>query len=175
MKKILIVMLAAAALIAAVSCGSNKNGSEEAGMANPWKDAATPDEAAEGAGVGYFIIPENGAELAGGLVSWSGYKYMTGVAEADGTVGSAELTVRKGLKQDTEDVSGDYTDYAFTWKEEADGWQFTCFGNEEGKMMKCIWLSDNFSYSILVRGQGDMYETYGLGAEDVTALVTAVQ
>ena len=30
-------------------------------------------------------------------------------------------------------------------------------------------------YSITVRGQGDLYDTYGLGAEDVAALVTAIQ
>ena len=42
-------------------------------------------------------------------------------------------------------------------------------------VMKAVWLSDNFSYSITVRGQGDLYDTYGLGAEDVVALVTAIQ
>ena len=42
-------------------------------------------------------------------------------------------------------------------------------------MMKAVWLSDNFSYSIMVRGQGDYYTIYGLCEEDVIALVTAIQ
>ncbi len=147
----------------------------EAGMANPWSDAETAEEAAEGAGVGYFLVPENGTEVIGGRIDWFGFRYMDRLAEADGAVGAAELTVRKGLKQDSEDVSGDYTEYAYTWTQEADGWEVTCYGNEEGRMMKAVWLSDNFSYSVMVRGQGDFYTIYGLGAEDVIALVTAIQ
>jgi hypothetical protein len=145
------------------------------GMANPWSDAETAEEAADGAGVGYFLVPENGTEAVGGRIDWFGFRYMDRLAEADGAVGAAELTVRKGLKQDSEDVSGDYTEYAYTWTQEADGWEVTCYGNEEGRMMKAVWLSDNFSYSVTVRGQGDLYTVYGLGADDVVALVTAIQ
>ncbi len=50
-----------------------------------------------------------------------------------------------------------------------------CFGNEEGKTMKAIWLSDNFSYSIFVRGQGDIYDTYGLDLETTLEVASAVQ
>ena len=145
------------------------------GLANPWTDAANAEEAAEGAGVGYFLVPEGGTEVVGGRIDFGAFRFMDRLAEADGWVGAAELTVRKGLKQDSTDVSGDYTDYAYTWTVEADGWEVTCFGNEEGRMMKAVWLSDNFSYSIMVRGQGDYYTTYGLCEEDVIALVTAIQ
>ena len=145
------------------------------GMANPWAEADTPDEAAEGAGVGYFMVPEEDMETSGGPVNWYGFQYMEGIAEADGAIGAAELTVRKGLKQDTEDVSGDYTAYAFEWTQEVDGWEVSCFGNEEGRTMKAIWLSDNFSYSVMVRGQGDMYDTYGVDEDAISALVTAIQ
>ena len=148
---------------------------ESVGMANPWTGATTADEAAEGAGVGYFAVPEENAETARGPVNWYGFRYMEHIAEADGAIGVAELTVRKGLRQDTQDVSGDYTEYALEWTVEADGWQVTCFGNEEGKAMKAIWLSDNFSYSIMVRGQGDAYDTYGLDDETIAALVTMIQ
>ena len=145
------------------------------GMPNPWADAESAEKAADGAGVGYFLVPEGGTEVVGGRIDFGAFRYMNGLAEAEGWVGAAELTIRKGLKQDSTDVSGDFTDYAYTWTVEADGWEVTCFGNEEGRMMKAIWLSDNFSYSIVVRGQGDYYMMYGLGAEDVVALVTAVQ
>ena len=148
---------------------------ETIGMANPWTKAETADEAAQGAGVGYFMVPEENMETTGGPVNWSGFQYMENIAEADGWVGTAELTVRKGLKQDTEDVSGDYTEYAFAWMQEVDGWQVSCFGNEEGRTMKAIWVSDNFSYSIMIRGQGDIYDTYGVDTEAIAALVAAIQ
>ena len=43
------------------------------------------------------------------------------------------------------------------------------------KTMKAIWISDNFSYSILVRGQGDLFDTFGLDADVIAALVAAIQ
>ena len=149
--------------------------SEPIGMANPWTEVNTAEEAADGAGVGYFMVPEENTETSFGPVNWFGFQYMEGIAEADGAIGASELTVRKGLKQDTEDVSGDYTEYALEWTVEADGWQVACFGNEEGKAMKAIWVSDNFSYSIMVRGQGDAYDTYGLDGETISALVAGIQ
>ena len=41
--------------------------------------------------------------------------------------------------------------------------------------MKTIWSSDNFSYCILIRGQGDSRDVYGLGADDITMLVGAIE
>lgn len=41
--------------------------------------------------------------------------------------------------------------------------------------MKAIWLSDNFSYSILVRGQGDLSSTYGLDSDAINVFVNAIQ
>jgi hypothetical protein len=40
--------------------------------------------------------------------------------------------------------------------------------------MKAIWMSDNFSYSIMVRGQGDLNDTYGLGEADIATLVGSI-
>ncbi|MBO6114620.1 MAG: hypothetical protein J6P57_06140 [Lachnospiraceae bacterium] len=147
----------------------------ETGMVDPWIFVASSTDAAEGAGVGYFMVPEDGMSLDGGEVHMYGFKYMEGIAEADGSVGAAEITIRKGLKQDTEDVSGDYNEYSFEWTVETEDWEVKCYGNEEGKTMKAIWLSDNFSYSIAIRGQGDLYDTYGLGDDDIKKLVTAIQ
>ena len=180
MKKTIAMILAAFLTVSLCACGAGGSGqkaeepSPAAGMANPWSEAETAEKAADGAGVGYFILPE-GLKLTGGPVDWGAYRYMEHLAQADGWVGAAELTVRKGLKQESTDVPGDYTSYKYEWTQEIDGWQVKCFGNEEGKMMKAIWLSDNFSYSIMVRGQGDVRDTYGLGTEDTVALITEVQ
>ena len=75
---------------------------------------------------------------------------------------------------DTADVSGDYTEYAHEWEIEGADWQVKCFGNEEGQTMKAIWQSDNFSYCLLVRGQGDIHDTYGLGNDDIVTFVGAI-
>ena len=172
-------------LLAPAACGNagaEKQPEEPAGtseplvgMANPWSEAKNAEEAADGAGVGYFELPEDGFETSGGPVNWSSFRYMKGIAQADGGIGAAELMVRKGLKQDGEDVSGDYTEYKYDWTQEIGDFTLKCFGNEKGKTMRAIWTSDNFSYCIYVRGQGDIYDTYGLDAEAVAALVSAIQ
>ena len=125
-------------------------------MPNPWTEADSAQAAAEAAGVGYFKLPEAGTETAGGPIGWDNYRYMDLLAEANGYVGAAELTVRKGVNRpdhevsyDTADVSGDYTAY--------------------------VWSSDNFSYCILVRGQGGLRNVYGLGSDDIAALVGAIE
>lgn len=153
-----------------------------ASMANPWADADTAEAAADGAGVGYFTLPEDGMVIDGGPIGWDNYRYMDLLAEANGYVGAAELTVRKGVNRpdhdvdyDTADVSGDYNTYAYEWTIEATGGQVHCFGNEDGRTMKAIWSSDDFSYCILVRGQGDIRDVYGLGSDDIGALVGAIE
>ena len=157
-------------------------GDSSAAMPNPWTETDSAQGAAEGAGVGYFTLPEAGMVTDGGPIGWDNYRYMDLLAEANGYVGAAELTVRKGVNRpdhevsyDTSDVSGDYTAYAHEWTIEAGGWQIRCFGSEEGRTMKAIWSSDNFSYCILVRGQGDIRDVYGLGSDDIAALVGAIE
>ena len=170
------------ALLAVMICGAafaeeetEAEAPEMIGMENPWTECETAEEAADGAGVGYFIVPDDDTETSGGPVGWYAFRWMEGIAEAEGGIGSAELVVRKGLNQDYEDVSGDYTEYAFEWTVETELWTVNCFGNEEGRAMKAIWLSDNFSYSIFVRGQGDLYDTYGIDEEAVKTLVDIIQ
>ena len=156
---------------------------EKTEMANPWTSAKTPTEAADGAGVGYFNLPADGTVLEeGGQINWSGFQYMKLLAETDGYVGSADLVVRKGVNRpaeevayDTADVSGDYNEYAYSWDMEAAGWQVKCYGNEEGRIMKAVWHSDNFSFSINVRGQGDIANTYGLSEADMATLIASVE
>lgn len=155
--------------------------SATASMVNPWTDVKTAAEAAEGAGVGTFELPEAGMEIGGGRVDLVAFRYMDLLAEADGYAGTAELIVRKGVNRpdhavgyDTADVSGDYTVYSHEWEIDAAGWKVKCFGNEEGKAMKAIWQSDNFSYSIMVRGQGGLHDTYGLGTDDIATLVGVI-
>lgn len=146
------------------------------GMANPWTDAESAQAAAEGAGVGYFIVPDNNVSYNDHQVYITEFRYMDHLAEAAGSIGAAELTIRKGLKQDSSDVSGDYNEYAYSWSfETEDGFVINCSGNEKGKTMKAVWISDNFSYSINVIGQGDESDTYGLSDETLKLLIADTQ
>ncbi len=145
------------------------------GLANPWTEVDDAQAAADGAGVGYFMVPEN-KEYNGDIFYITEYDYMEHLAQASGSVGSAELVIRKGLNQDTEDVSGDYNDYKYKWSfKSADGFDINCFGNVEGKTIKAIWISDNFAYSVNVFGQGDESETYGLSDDTMKIIVELIQ
>jgi len=176
MKKYIMMVIAAVMVLSLTACGSGNGETEvDVNLENPWTEVGSASEAAEGAGVGYFIVPEDSDDYQGGHISFSSFRYMEEIAEAEGGIGAAELVVRKGLNQNTEDVSGDYTEYSKNWTVQTDDWTVSCFGNEEGKTMKAIWCSDNFSYSIMVRGQGDLYDTYGLTDEDIQALVSVIQ
>ena len=180
MKKQLLAAGLTVMMLAAAGCSGAKTNvpatseaPSEIGMANPWTEDENADAAAQAAGVGYFVLPENGTEYDGGKIDFYSYQHMEELAEADGDIGAASIIVRKGLKQNSEDVSGDYTEYAKTWSFGVDGFTVNCYGQEEGKANKILWLSDNFSYSICVYGQGD--DNYGIGDNDVKALVAAIQ
>ena len=185
-KKILVTMITAAMVLGVTACGGAKTDTttesttveevtSEVGLANPWSDVASSSDAAEGAEVGYFNVPAAGTETSSGQIGWDGFRYMKGIAEADGYIGAAELTVRKGLKQDTTDVSGDYNEYKFSWKETVGDYEINCYGNEDGRTKKAIWVTDNFSYAILVQGQGDESDTYGLDSEVLKAVAAEVE
>lgn len=193
MKEILITALISTMVLSLAACGEEKvkvpvtaeesvdtteekNEEASVGMANPWSDAADADAAAESAGVGYFIVPANNGSYNDHQVNISDFRYMEHLAEANGSIGAADFTIRKGLKQESDDVSGDYTKYAYNWSFESnDGFVINCYGNEEGKTMKAIWVSENFSYSLLVRGQGDEYDTYGLDEDTMKLIVEDIQ
>lgn len=140
-------------------------------MANPWTDVDTMDEAAEGAGVGSLIFTEDGTETAAGLLTWHAYRYMEGIAEVDGVIGSADITVRKGLAS-LGDISGDYNTYNYTWELEVDDITVNCSGNAEGEAMLFTWTNGDYNYSVVVRGQGDVADTYGLASDTIGPLVS---
>ena len=145
------------------------------GMPNPWTEVDTATAAAEGAGVSFFVVPSEGTDTDAGPVHWDLFQYMDGIAEAQGSLGTASLTIRKGAGTDNEDISGDYNDYAYEWQLEADGWLVNCRGNEDGQAMLITWVTDNNAYCIIIRGQGDLYDTYGIDEYMVDTLVSGIQ
>jgi hypothetical protein len=143
------------------------------GLANPWSDVASAEEAAKGAGIDSFVIAEDPGLDLGQLFERT-YRCMDGIAEARLEFPASALTVRKGTIAEEGDISGDYTEYANTWTQDVNGIEVTCFGNREGDATKSIWTVDNMHFSIVAEGLGGD-EDFGLNAERLTAMVSSIQ
>ena len=146
---------------------------ENTGLANPWSDVGSAEEAAKGAGIDSFVIAED-PDLDLGQLFERTYRCMDGIAEARLEYPASALTVRKGTKAEEGDISGDYTEYANTWTQDVNGIEVTCFGNREGDAAKSIWTVDNMYFSIVAEGLGGDQD-FGLNAERLTAMVSSIQ
>lgn len=145
------------------------------GLANPWSDAETLDEAAEGAGLDGFTI--EGGEISLGTVEVSQARYMDGIAEAIIDFPASQLTIRKGLASaaaEEGDISGDYNTYANTWTQNIKGLEVTCFGDKEDAAAKIIWQLDDTCFSINALALGGE-EAFGLSADDISSLINGIQ
>ena len=180
MKRILSLILTAVMLLALAACSSpaptpEPSGEPMAGMPNPWSEYEKPDEAAEAAGVGTFELPEDHLKTAAGQLDWQVYRALKGMAEAIAYVGPAELRIRKGVRDNGDDISGDYTEYTYDWTMDVGGTEILCRGSEKGKTSTATWVTDNFAYSIHARSKEDPEKTIGLDADVIETLVNAVQ
>ena len=146
---------------------------ENTGLANPWSDVGSAEEAAKGAGIDSFVIAEDPGLDLGQLFERT-YRCMDGIAEARLEFPASALTVRKGTIAEEGDISGDYTEYANTWTQDVNGIEVTCFGNREGDATKSIWTVDNMYFSIVAEGLGGDQD-FGLNAERLTAMVNSIQ
>lgn len=148
---------------------------QSTGMANPWSEAASAAEAAEGAGIDGFDIPE-GAEISLGTVTPETYRYMDGIAEVQFPIAAVEMTIRKGTAEAAEDgdISGDYNTYQYEWTQSIKGLEVTCFGNREGEATKTIWTSGDYCYAVLAYGAGGD-DDFGLSADDLNSLINGIQ
>ena len=138
-----------------------------------WKEVATAEEAAEGAGLGSFNVPEGIKTTMGTIVPLS-YSYIDGAADADISVDNVDLHFRKGLVSGYDDVSFDKTIYFHDWTREVGGTVVKCYGNRDGEAIKTVWTDGKYVYALLVNGAGEDQD-YGLLVPDVEALVNAVK
>ena len=184
----LVVMVAvAASLVALAGCSSPaNNGSSSAGseasnssasMANPWSDAASAEEAAKGAGLDAFALPEGEIADLGKPIEVT-YRFMDGMAEARYEFPASALTVRtaKIAPEDSLDISGDYNTYANEWTETIANKQIACAGNRKGDSTKTYWGEDDAdrAHSIVAEGLGGD-EDFGLNTERLTVFVEAMK
>ena len=134
-------------------------------MANPWIDAADPDEAAAVSGL-RLDVPEalpKGMEL-------QSYRAMEDLVEADYSDGYDELTLRASLNQKGLPLTGDYNDYSTKWQEKVGDLVIDCLGDGE-KINAAAWTVDGVNYSLdMAPGK----EAMGLSYDEVSAITAAV-
>lgn len=153
MKRILAVTMVLMLVLAAGCAAQPKHEPETSpeptsgvGMANPWTEYATLEEAEEAAGVSF---PQPKWDVSYDTVS---YRAMAGVIEIvysqdDGQV----MTLRKGA--DESDISGDYNDYDFTSDfSGAISGKIQGITNEQGEQLckTAMWVFDGHFYVIFV-------------------------
>ncbi len=139
------------------------------GMINPWSEAATAEEAAQGAGLDLFVLPEVLVCFPGGAPD-PVLRYMEGLAEAVYTDGTNTLVLRKGVGD--EDVSGDYNSYPETWETNWKGLMIQCAG-DSGQARRANWYFGGNAYSLTFNVGAE--ELPGLEEHEVTSIVNQIQ
>ena len=161
---------------ASSSASSEASSSSSAGIANPWQDAASAEEAAAGAGIDAFPLPEGEIADLGKPFDIT-YRYMNGMAEARYEFGASAITVRTAKLAEGEsfDISGDYNTYAHEWTENIANLPIACAGNREGESTKTYWGNDNgdVAHSLVAEGLGGDTD-FGLNTERLTVFVEAM-
>ena len=149
----------------------------EDGEQTNWTDAATAEEAVQGAGID-AVADMNGTVISLGELGTMGdvtYKYMDGAVQVSCPAAAVEMFVIKAKASTVNgDASFDAAEYAHEWTQDVDGQEVKCFGNREGEATKTIWTAGDYSYAVLAYGAGGD-DDYGLGAEDVAIMVNAVK
>ena len=184
MKKYLIISIALMVVLSVSmlsGCGKSEPEEQSDGVANPWTDVKSAEEAGKGAGFDSFEIGIDKVKIEpseGLMLDDAKYRYTDGLAEAVIPIAAIEMTIRKGTDASADvgegDISGDYNEYKNKWEQDADGIKATCFGNRKGESTKTIWQNGDYLYSITAYGQGGDTD-YGLQKEDVAKLVTAIK
>lgn len=128
-------------------------------VANPITEVGTAQEAAEGAGLDTFEVPDS-VTVDGKTISSPKFMFIdTDIAEALYEGDDGRVVIRKGHPLKGEDsIAGDYGTYEEHWILDADGREVTCNGHEEGKALLVEWKdADGVSFSIA--SYADDYDT----------------
>ena len=125
-------------------------------------------EAAQGAGLKSFSVPDAGIKLTvGELGEWT-FQCMDGMAQAQTAAGDVNVTIRKAVLAGDGDISGDYNTYEVEWPLTLKGMTVNCAGHSEDAANKVVWASGDNAYCILADGAG-------LTPDDINSLINAIQ
>ena len=147
MKSMIALALALLMLLSLTACGAKKEeqtgteSTESTELANPWSEAADPEEAARGAVLDRFVLPEV-IDCTAFLPEQRSLSYMDGLAQAVYDNGADRMVIRKGAG--SMDVSGDYNDYPESSELNFKGLVIRCAG-ADGQIRLVRWESDGNS------------------------------
>ncbi len=176
MKKLFLIVICAAAALALAACGGQKANSDPQAngqdntealggvqIPNPFTDCKTLEETEQLAG---FDIALPGSMPEGYAIS--AYRVMKGrMIELIYNSGSDEIRIRKGAG--SEEISGDYSEYAETKTVTVGSLQVTMKGNG-GKVNVASWFDGGYAFSITVNPGGE-----GVAEEAISDMVSAVK
>ena len=138
-------------------------------VVNQWVDTTDLDEAIKGSGVS-FTPPIS--EALPDLLTLKGYRYMTGIIQADyyDRNGQTVLTIRKSNTTSGADLAGDFNSYSKTWDLTLKGLTVHCVG--DGEKANTVTFGTGEFYSICYNiGQ----EGYGLTGDQINSLINCIQ
>ena len=163
---LLAVSLAACSQPAAPDAASTPDtaASDTTQIPNPWTECATLADAAA-LTVYDFTVPDSVDGYTDTSITVLTDKQLT---EVQYSSGNARLCLRKAPGSD--DISGDYNQYAESNAVDVDGRSVTLQGND-GQVQLATWLDGDYTYSIgIYREDGT-----GLTADEMTGLVRAAK
>lgn len=149
---------------------------------NPWTEADSADEAAQGAGFESF---SNGAGTITSLGSTYNQDFMCTMGHCWSEIvyenPSVDIAVHKGLR-DVYELPDEYDDiffdldseYAHTWTQTIGDVEVTCCGNREGAAAKAFWSKDGCDYVVYSFDLTFTDPSFGLSEQDLAELVPNV-
>ena len=126
-------------MVKALKAVISTEGTSSAGLANPWTEYSSMEDAEQAAGFG-FELPD----------SLGGYEFDTArvmnkeIIQADFADGDSTLTLRKGITEG--DISGDYNTYKNRYRGTIGGVTVHIRANGE-EFSTAVWEKDGYKYS----------------------------
>ena len=162
MKKLFAVIMMLLTILPLAACGNKTDDSTEPdiiGMPNPFTDFDTLAEAEKQTGF-YITLPD-----AIGSSDNKIYRAMNNEMLEVIYVNGEDETGRVRKARGSEDISGDYNEYAETETVSVGGLDVLLKG-DAGLVKLAVWTNDGYTYSVSAEA--------GLPADEMTALVSAV-
>ena len=161
MKRLFAVIMMLLTILSLAACGSSSDNDEPdiIGMPNPFTDFDTLAEAEKQTGF-YITLPD-----AIGSSDNKIYRAMNNEMLEVIYVNGEDETGRVRKARGSEDISGDYNEYAETETVSAGGIDVLLKG-DAGLVKLAVWTNDDYAYSVSVEA--------GLSADEMTAIVSAV-
>ena len=164
----------ATASASSASSSAKASSSASSSATIKWTSAKTADEAAKGAGIDLFAVPDS-IVIADITFSAPTFYYTEHVAQATYEVsGTAKLVVRKAEGAHTAPLTdSDKSSFAQSWKNNYEGFEVTCYGDKQGEASICLWNDGTKEYGVEIAGHGSNKVT--MDAEDVDDIVKAIK